>query len=152
MLSKMKKLLFLLLIGCTSCSLFDGMKKRSFEYDNGQSLPLLVPKGYKKAEVQADATGNKVHMFSYANNASLYFAFGDTTKEYQAIDTTMNIAKFYPANVLLYKGQNNNDRLFWRESRYKNFRFGYRNISSKKESAFDYSVNYATSQILKKAN
>ena len=147
----MKKLLFLLLIGCTSCSLFHGMKKRSFEYDNGQSLPLLVPKGYKKAEVQADATGNKVHLFSYANDASLYFAFGDTTKEYQPIDTTMNIAKFYPEHVSLYKGQNSN-KLFWRESRYENFRFGYRNISSEKESAFDSSVNYAAWQVMQKSN
>ena len=148
----MKKLLFLLVIGCASCSLFDGMKKRSFEYDNAQILPLLVPKGYKKAEVQTDAKGNKVHLFSYANDASLYFAFGDTTKEYQPIDTTMNIAKFYPAHVLLYKGQNSNNKLFWRESRYKNFRFGYRNISSEKESAFDSSVNYAAWQIMKKSN
>ena len=148
----MKKLLFLLLIGCTSCSLFDGMKKRSFEYDNSQFLPLLVPKGYKKAEVQTDSAGNKLHLFSYANDASLYFAFGDSTKEYQPIDTTMNIAKFYPGNVLFYKGQDPNNRLFWRESRYKNFRFGYRNISTERESAFDSSLNYAASQILKKAN
>ena len=148
----MKKLLFLLLIGCTSCSLFDGMKKRSFEYDEAQFLPLLVPKGYKKAEVKTDDAGNKLHLFSYANNASLYFAFGDTTKTYQPIDTSMNIAKFYPGDVLFYKGQDYSNGLFWRESRYKKFRFGYRNISTAKESAFDSSLNYAASQILKKTN
>ena len=148
----MKKLWFLLLISCTSCSLFDGMKKRSFEYGNAQSLPLLVPKGYKKAEVQTDSAGNKVFLFSYANDASLYFAFGDTTKEYQYIDTAMNIAKYYPEHVLLYKGQNTNNRLFWRESRYQNFRLGYRNISSEKESAFDSSINYASWQLMKKSN
>ena len=144
----MKKLLFLLLIGCTSCSLFDGMKKRSFEYENAQFLPLLVPKGYKKAEVQTDSAGNKLHLFYYSNDASLYFAFGDSTKEYQPIDTAMNIAKFYPTDVLFYKGQNSSNRLFWRESRYKNFRFGYRNISGEKESAFDSSVNNAAWQIM----
>ncbi len=145
---KMKKLLFLLLIGCTSCSLFDGMRKRTFKYDNEHVLPLLVPKGYKKTEIQNDSAGNKVHVFSYSKGGSLYFAFGDTTKDYQPIDTTMNIAKFYPAEVLFYKGQSSN-RLFWRESRYKNFRFGYRNISAEEESAFDSSVNYAGWQIIK---
>src|SRR5215203_5273948 len=152
MLIKMKKLLFLLLIACTSCSLFDGMKKRSFEYENAKFLSLLVPKGYKKAEVKADNDGNKVHSFSYGNEASLYFAFGDTTKEYQPIDSSMNIAKFYPGDVLFYKGQDYSNRLFWRESRYKSFRFGYRNISAERESEFDYSLNYAASQILKTVN
>src|SRR5215208_5691736 len=109
---KMKKVLFLLLIACTSCSLFDGMKKRSFEYDNAKSLPLLVPKGYKKAEVQTDNDGNKMHLFSYVNDAFLYFAFGDTTKEYQPIDSSMNIAKFYPRDVLFYKGQDYSNKLF----------------------------------------
>ena len=150
MLIKMKNFLFLLLIGCASCSLFDGMRKKTFEYNNGQFLSLLVPKGYKKVEVQTDGAGNRLHLFSYANDASLYFAFGDTTKEYQPIDTTMNIAKFYPGNVLFYKGQHNNNRLFWRESKYKNFRFGYRNISGKEESAFDSSVNYAGWQVIRK--
>ena len=148
----MRKLLVLLLIGFASCSLFDGMKKKSFEYGNAQFLPLLVPKGYKKAEIKTDSAGNKMQLFAYANGGTLYFAFGDTTKIYQPVDTTMNIAKFYPGNVLFYKGQDSSNRLFWRESRYKNFRFGYRNISGEEESALDSSVNYAGWQIITKYN
>src|SRR5687768_10671092 len=148
----MKKLLVLVFIGCASCSLFDGMKKKSFEYNNAQFLALLVPKGYKKAEIKTDSAGNKMQLFSYANGGTLYFAFGDTTKTYQPVDTTMNIAKFYPDNVLFYKGQDSSNRLFWRESRYKNFHFGYRNISYQEASAFDSSVNYAGWQIITKYN
>ena len=145
----MKKLWILLLVGCGSCSLFDGMRKNSFAYDEGQILPLVVPKGFRKADIQTDASGNKTQIFSYANGGELYFYFGDTTKQYLSIDTAMNIPKYYPENVAFYKGQDNGNGLFWRESKYKNFRFGYKNVSADREGWFDSSVNYAAWQILK---
>ena len=146
----MKYFLFLLLIGCFSCSLFDGMRKNSFAYDDGQIMPLAIPKGFKKEELQTDSAGNKIKLFSYADGSIIYFYYGDTTKNYQPIHTSMNIAKYYPGNVLFYKGQDSSNRLFWRESRYKNFRFGYRNISFEREALFDSSVNYAASQAIMK--
>src|SRR5215213_4485803 len=112
----MKQFLFFLLIGCASCSLFDGMRRNSFVYADGQTLPLAVPKSFRKVNVQTDAAGNRIQVFSYADGGSLYFYYGDSTKEYQPIDTSMHIAKFYPGNVLFYKGQDNSNKLFWRES------------------------------------
>ena len=143
----MKYSLFLLLIAVSSCSLFDGMRKKSFAYDEGQSLPLVIPKGFSKTELKTDSAGNKTKLFSYGDGAALYFYYGDTEI---AIDTTMHISKFYPGNVQYYKGQDSSNGLFWRESRYKNFRFGYRNIATEKEGMFDSSVNYAAWQVIRK--
>lgn len=125
------------------------MKKNSFAYDERQALSLIVPKGFNKMDLIQDSTGNKRQVFSYGDGGSLYFYHGDTTKEYLTIDTSMNIAKYYPLEILFYKGQDSSNGLFWRESRYKNFRFGYKNISTEKEALFDSSVNYAGWQVVK---
>jgi hypothetical protein len=144
----MKYFLFLLLIACTSCSLFDGLKKNSFAYDDGKTLPLVVPKGFRKVELQTDSAGNKTRMFTYGDGGTLYFYYGDTIKNRNPIDTMMHIAKFYPQDVLFYKGQDSSNGLFWRESRYKNFRFGYRNISFEREALFDSSLNNTGWQVV----
>lgn len=146
----MKYGLFLMLVIFSSCSLFDGMRKKSFNYNEQQSLPLLVPKGYKKTELKQDSAGNKMRLFSYKDGGALYFYYGDTAKEYQSFDTAMHISKFYPGNVQFYKGQDSSNGLFWRESRHKNFRFGYRNISIAREAKFDSSINYAGWQVTRK--
>jgi hypothetical protein len=125
------------------------MRKNSFAYANEQSMPLLIPKGFKKMELKTDSAGNKTRLFSYGDGSAIYFYYGDTTKEYQSIDTAVNIVKYYPANVSFYKGQDSNG-LFWRESRYQNFRFGYKNVSRERESYFDSSVNYAAWQAIMK--
>jgi hypothetical protein len=145
----MKIIFCLLVISCVSCSLFDGLKKDSFAYNGAETLPLYVPKGFKKKDLQTDAAGNKMQVFSYSNGGELYFYFGDPTIEHLSIDTSMNVAKQYPENVLFYKGQDNSNGLFWRESRYKNFRFGYKNVSYDREGWFDSSLNYAAKQIIK---
>lgn len=139
---------FLILIVFASCSLFDGMKKNSFAYDDGQVLPLFVPKGFKKAELKTDKSGNKTRLFSYSDGSALYFYYGDTSQ--YVLDTSMHISKFYPDNVQFFKGQDSSNRLFWRESRFKNFRFGYRNVSIAREPYFDSSVNYASYQAIRK--
>jgi hypothetical protein len=144
----MKYSLFVLLIFLAACSVFRGMRKKSFVYRSGEVLPLLVPKGYQKSELQTDSAGNKTQIFWYDNNAALYFYFGDTTASNLPTDTSFNIAKYYPGDVRFFKGQDSSNALFWRESRYKNFRFGYRNINTGKESLFDSSVNYAAWQAI----
>jgi hypothetical protein len=119
------------------------MKKNSFAYQNGKILPLSIPKGYQKSELQTDSAGNRTHIFLYDNQAALYFYYGDTTESNLPTDTSVNISKSYPLTVPFFKGQDSSTGLFWRESRFKNFRFGYRNISAEKEILFDSSVNYA---------
>ena len=144
----MKWYLILLVIGFASCSLFDEMRKSSFTYKNGKSLSLFVPKRFTKLKLQTDSAGNRIQVFQYSNGGELYFYYGDSTNEYFPIDTSMHIAKYYPEVVQFYKGQDSNNGLFWRESRYGNFRFGYRNVSIDKEGWFDSSINYAAKQIL----
>lgn len=144
----MKMLLILLSVGCISCSLFDGMKTNSFTYNDEKTLSLLIPKGYRKKNISIDSAGNKTQVFTYSNGGELYFYFGDTTNNHFSIDTSLNIPKYYPTPVLFYKGQENSN-LFWRESRYKNFRFGYIKISAEREALFDSAVNHAAWQALK---
>jgi hypothetical protein len=139
----MKWMLVLVMVGIASCSLFDGMRRNSFGYKNGESLPLSIPKRFTKQDLETDGSGNRMQVFKYANGAELYFYYGDTTKEYFSIDTSMHIAKYYPGEVLYYKGQDSSSGLFWRENRYGNFRFGYRGVSSDREGWFDSSLNYA---------
>lgn len=139
----MKWILVLLMVGFASCSLFDGMRRNSFAHKDGETLELLIPKKFKKLELQTDAAGNRMQVFQYGNGSELYFYYGDTTKEYLSIDTSMNIAKYYPGNVLFYKGQDSSNSLFWRENRYGNFRFGYKGVSGDREGWFDSSLNYA---------
>ena len=148
----MKVYLLILAVVFSSCSLFDGLKKRSFAYENNgkkYNLPLLIPKKYKTVKVTVDSAGNREQIYQYANGSLLYFAYGDTTKELQSIVTAMNITRFYPGNIHYYKGQDSSTALFWRESRYKNLRFGYRNVPFETEAVFDSSINYAGWQRLK---
>ena len=149
----MKFFFIILVVFFSSCSLFDGLRKRSFVYkEDGTDhhLSVLVPKGYKKVNVTIDSAGNKIKRYTYSDGAFLYFFHGDSTKEIQAIDTAMNIAKFYPGNTKYYKGQDSSNGLFWRESGYKNLRFGYKNINHDVEARFDSAVNYASWQQIKK--
>jgi hypothetical protein len=146
----MKYSLLLVLVVLTSCSLFNAMRKNSFAYADHEVLPLLVPKDYKNVELKADNAGNKTCVFSYEDGGALYFYYGDTTKNNLFIDTSMNIPKYYPENVQFYKGLDSSNGLFWRESQYKNFRFGYRNITTEREALFDSSVNYAAWQAFRK--
>jgi hypothetical protein len=144
----MKWVLALLMIVFASCSLFDGMRKNSFNYKGKENLPLSIPKRFAKQDLQTDSVGNRMQVFKYANGGELYFYYGDTTKEYLSIDTLMNIAKYYPGEVLYYKGQDSASKLFWRENRYGNFRFGYRGVGSDREGWFDSSLNYAAWKLL----
>jgi hypothetical protein len=146
----MKWIWILLLIGLASCSLFDGMRKNSFAYADGDRLALFIPKKFRKKKLQIDEAGNRTQVFTYGNGGQLYFYYGDTTNKHLSIDTSMNIPKYYPGNVLFYKGQDSSNGLFWREDRYKNFRFGYKNVSADKEGWFDSSINYAAGQVVKK--
>lgn len=144
----MKKILLFLLIGLVSCSLFKEMRRNSFAYEEGRTLPLVVPKRFTNMELKKDSAGNRMQVFSYSGGGTLYFYHGDTTNEYFNLDTSQHISKVYPQNVLFFKGQDSSNGMFWRESRYKNFRFGYKNISTESEAWFDSAVNYAAWQLV----
>ncbi len=130
----------------SSCALFDGFRKREFQYtDNNspQKIALLIPKGFKEGEKKIDSAGNQQQVFRYEDGAFLYFAFiADTTKEYQPIMQERHVAKMHPAGGLFYKGRDSTS-LYWRELQQGNFRAGYKNVSSEVEEKFDSAINYA---------
>ncbi|HVG16033.1 MAG TPA: hypothetical protein VM935_13780 [Chitinophagaceae bacterium] len=142
----MKNLLIILLL-LSSCSPFRSMRVKTFPYTTGGKtniLPLLVPNKFSKAENVRDSSGNEAMVYTYPDGAFLYFANGDTLKEYQPINEAMNVRLPHPAGGWMYKGMDSSKRLFWREVKQGNLRFGYRNVTPDLEIKFDSSLNYAS--------
>jgi hypothetical protein len=139
-----KFLVFLLFIFCSSCSLFNetGLRKSSVYFNNPQgseTMSLMVPKGYRHQQINDSAKG---HLYLYPNGAFLYFVQLSNSGDYQVINKEANISQPQLPEGLFYKGQDSTGR-FWREVQLKNFRFGYRNVTSDQEIKFDSSLNYA---------
>ncbi len=141
-----KIICFLFLVIASSCSLFNGFKRREFHhiYSNSpQTVALLVPKGFNDEKKLVDSVGNQQQVFSYENGAFIYFALiADTTKEYQPIMEERHLAKMHPGGGYFYKGRDSTG-LYWKELRQDNFRAGYRNVSPDIEEKFDSAVNFA---------
>jgi hypothetical protein len=136
----------LFLIIASSCSLFNGFRKREFYYTDNNSprkIELILPKGFKGVKEIVDSAGNQQQVFSYENGAFLYFAFlTDTTKEYQPIIKERHMTKMHPGGGCFFKGRDSTG-LYWKELQQGNFRAGYKNVSSEIEEKFDSAVNYA---------
>ena len=142
---------FLLTIFCSSCFLFSDMKKANFSFsENGtkHSVNVVVPKKYSKTETRIDSAGNQVHYFLYPDGAELYFAFlRDTATELQTINYTENIPKQLYQTVF-YKGVDSTNR-YWRETRFDNYKAGYRNVNEDDDGTFDSAVNYFSLHLIR---
>ena len=141
---------FLLMTWCSSCFLFRDFKKASFSFsENGtkHSVNIVVPKKYSKTETRTDSAGNQVHYFLYPGGAQLYFAqLKDTTIELQTINYADNIPKeLY--QTIFYKGVDSANH-YWRETRFNNYRAGYRNVEEGNDGTFDSAINYFTLYLL----
>jgi hypothetical protein len=135
---------FVLMICCNSCFLFSDLKKRKFSFsENGtkHSINAVVPKKYSKTETRVDSSGNQVHYFIYPRGAELYFAFlKDTTTELQTINYDENIPRqLY--QTIFYKGVDSTNH-YWRETRFNNYKAGYRNVEEEDNGTFDSAINY----------
>lgn len=143
-------LLFLSMVVC-SCVLFPQYRHSNFQYrqdGTNHVITLVVPKGYLSVETKNDSLGNQVELFHYPGGATLYAShLSDTTILIQAIDKSINIPKVLPNGGLIYKGMDST-KLFWREIRRKNFRFGYRSVNSLQEPLFDSATNFMSWQQL----
>lgn len=136
--------LFLLMMVCHSCFLFNDFKKTKFSFSDNEtvhSINTVVPKKFNKSELKTDSIGNQVHYFSYPDGSSLYFALlKDTLTQLQAINYELNIAKpLY--QTIYYKGLDSSNH-YWRETRFGNYRAGYKNVNEDDDGKFDSSINY----------
>lgn len=135
---------FVLMIVCNSCFLFSDFRRTRFSFsENGIKYPVnaVVPKKYSKTETRMDSAGNQVHYFLYPAGTELYFAFlKDTTTELQTINYDDNIPKeLY--QTIFYKGIDSTNR-YWRETRFGNYKAGYKNVAEGEDGVFDSSINY----------
>jgi hypothetical protein len=149
----MKQLIafFLLMICFSSCFLFSDLKKTNLSFsENGTKhlVNVVVPRKYSKTEIRTDSAGNQVHYFLYPGGAELYFAFlKDTTTELQAINYVENIPKeLY--QTIFYKGVDSVNH-YWRETRFNNYKAGYRNVEEGDDGTFDSAVNYFSLHLLR---
>ena len=135
---------FVLITVCNSCFLFSDLKRTQFSFlQDGvrHSIDATVPKKYSKTETRTDSAGNQVHSFLYPGGTELYFAFlKDTTTELQAINNDNNIPKeLY--RTIFYKGIDSTNH-YWRETRFNNYKAGYRNVEEEDNGTFDSAINY----------
>lgn len=142
---------FLLMVFCSSCFLFRDLKKANFSFsENGttHSIKAVVPKKYSKKETRIDSVGNQVQYFLYPNGSELYFAFlKDTTKQLQTINYEENIPKeLY--NTIYVKGMDSSN-LYWRETKFANYKAGYKNVEGDDEGNFDSAINYFTLHLMR---
>ena len=142
---------FLLMMFCNSCFLFSDLKKTNFSFsENGtiHSIKAVVPKKYSKTETRIDSTGNQVQYFLYPGGAQLYFAFlNDTNTQLQTINYEENIPKeLY--NTIYFKGIDSSN-LYWRETKFANYKAGYRNVESDDEGTFDSAINYFSLHLMR---
>lgn len=134
----------LLMMFCSSCFLFRDLKKTHFSFSEDgikHSVNAIVPKKYSKTETRVDSSGNKVHYFFYSDGSQLYFAFlKDTSTELQTINYEDNLPKeLY--HTIYFKGMDSTNH-YWRETRFGNYRAGYRNVNNEDDGTFDSSINY----------
>ncbi|MBD0294654.1 MAG: hypothetical protein ICV84_05535 [Flavisolibacter sp.] len=137
---------YLLMIVLFSCSPYSGLRRQAFQYTNDNqhhTIRVVVPKGYSRSHSGVDSVGNQTLFYYFPNGALLYFARLSGNTEIQPFDTTNNIPRQHPIGGVIYKGMNEKG-LFWREIRIRSFRFGYRNVSSEQELAFDSATNFAS--------
>jgi hypothetical protein len=134
--------LFLLMIVFDSCFLFSDFKKTKIALP-GRTVKVVVPKKFNKSQLQIDSSGNLVQYYYYRDGSVLYFAsLKDTSTELQIINYTDNVPKeLY--HTIYYKGLDSSN-YFWKESRFGEYRAGYKNIDAEDEGNFDSSINYFT--------
>jgi len=133
-----------ILIVFNSCFLFRDFRRSRFSFsENGRSLPVevVVPKGYSRTESQIDSAGNQIQYYYYSGGTVLYFALmKDTATELQPINYNLNIPRqLY--HTIYFKGLDSADH-YWRETRFNNYRAGYKNVEEGEDGNFDSSLNY----------
>jgi hypothetical protein len=139
----MRFLLVLLICAFASCTLLRGYKKRSFEdTDRQRTISLLLPKGFKKETAMVDTSGNRMQTYQYSDGTVFYIAQLRDSLSFQTINEEYHIPKMYPDSVLFYKAADSASGLFWRESKWRNYKVGYKNVSADKEPKFDSAVNH----------
>jgi hypothetical protein len=134
--------LFVLMIVCHSCFLFSDFKKTRISLPE-RSVKTIVPKKFDKSRAVTDSLGNRVQYYYYPDGSVLYFALlKDTSTQLQTINYADHVPKeLY--HTIYYKGLDSSN-YFWRDSRFGNYRAGYKNVDGEDEWNFDSSINYFT--------
>jgi hypothetical protein len=135
---------FILITVCQSCFLFPKFKKESFSFnEKGQqkNFTVVIPKGFSKSEKRMDSSGNEEQFYYYPGGTSLYFVrVVDTAVQYQPINYELNIPKEIYSTVF-FKRIDSANRL-WRETRFSNYKLGYRSAEKGEDWKFDSAINY----------
>jgi hypothetical protein len=129
-----------------SCFSRNPYRIENFSYNQGgvnHSVPVVIPKGYNKKWTTIDEAGNTILSYTWRNGPLLYMAhMADTSFDMQPIYMPENMPRISHHNgSLIYKGIDE-DLLFYREVRQKNYRMGYRWVNRDEEFKFDSATNY----------
>ena len=141
----MRLLLFLLLLTAVACSPFK-FRSQSFTPAEGETLSVMVPKGYSKVEQGLDTAGNMVRTYYYSGNTRFYVEKVNRSIEW--MDTTFHVPKIHPNGAVMYKYMEDG-YIYTREVRLKNYRFGYIKVPQSLEIRFDSAINHIRDQSFK---
>lgn len=107
-----------------------------------------MPKKYSKTETRIDSAGNQVQYFLYPDGAQLYFALlKDTTKQLQTINYEESIPKELYKTIYV-KGMDSSSR-YWRETKFANYKAGYKNVEGDDDGNFDSAINYFSLHLMR---
>ncbi len=118
--------LLILLVILTGCSVYPGLKKRTFSFTMDKSdVVLFVPARYKAAQMRVGLRGGIEQFYRYNHGAYLYVShraeWNSSNDQFIAQDTTQRVQ----ANGgFIYSGRDKSG-LFWKEVRVDSLRWGY---------------------------
>lgn len=141
----------ILIIACNSCFLFSDFRKKQFTFSQdgkNQTVKIPVPKKFDKSEMITDSLGNQVKYYYYSGGSVLYFAYlKDTSTKLQPINYDMNVEReLY--QTIYFKGLDSSNH-YWRETRFGNYKAGYKNVDEDADGVFDSSINYFTLRMMR---
>lgn len=139
----MKYYLLALLATCVSCSLNRQFKKSAFKPATDPGIQILVPRKWNRVVTTPDSAGGMEKIYFYANGATFYVSNSvKPINPNEIIDTSAHILLEHPLGGRMYKGVMPG-LLYWREVQKNSYRFGYRNVPTELEHAFDSAVNFS---------
>ena len=137
-------MLFFTVISLQSCFLFGKFRKQQLSFsdqDAPASYQVLLPKGFTSAHKRIDTTGNEEVYYHYADGSQLYFVrVKDSSVAYQPINYALNLPRSLYHSIY-FKGIDSLGR-YWRETRFLNYKLGYRSVEPGEDWKFDSALNY----------
>jgi hypothetical protein len=114
-----------------------------------EKISVTIPKGFLSQKQGTDTLGNTTWAFKYKGGAQFHFQVIRVTPD-EWVDTARHVPQIHPDGAVMYKWFEEVTEVYHRDVRLKNYRFGYMNVSWRREIRFDSAVNHIRDQSFKR--